>query len=89
MILLVSWWVLLVCAYLSGYTYLHYADLCEREMRAGKDLSAQPALHFARVTRRSKSSAISFAILSFCCLLLHFLTPRSPVRMGSLGNTTI
>jgi len=100
MLLLLAWWLLLVACYASAFAWLHFHSMCVRELSmtppVKADTQVEPSDLYQGVysdlrstMKRAQLSFFFFACASTLFLASHFFTPRTPINLGPLGNTTL
>ena len=92
MLLLIAWWLFTVAAYVAGIFWEYYYTLISRELAED---STHTELATSRIARyeNARNNALRVGTgmwaLSMCCIILHFTTPRTPISLGLLGNSTL
>ena len=83
-------------AYSAGLAWAHYhSELQRAEYALDSDSATCSPAHAASAERlraaktRAHYAALVFGALSTGALLAHFVTPRTELRLGLLGNTTL
>lgn len=88
MILIVTGWLFLVCAYTSAFMWLHYSSVLEIVLSKGADVKDKEVVHMNTVVRRC-TIVCAVSIVFVCCfLVLNFIVPKKSVTLWTLGNTT-